>query len=765
MPQFGATVSSTGNNNSAPPKKRKWKTGTGIALLTLGVACSGVFASGQSTPGANTAPVIVLKSEGVEFRMEPAGGRYSFAWNGHNVVAPSSTAGVLLAGSAVTFRRSGSCGGDVCHLTGVNTAGSHLQLTIALSAHRAELVATPEHAGDELRFVTAGAAPGFGLADHAVLLPFSTLPQKQYNTDISGFADDQFLSGQGLARLVSNFAIYPRQQFAEVLVDPWMKVVHSSPEQIVQGVAHANGPVKLYYFFGNPHQIYAQYLAVRNASGYRVFLPKYEAFGVGWEAFGALGWNTNQKTVEESVDRYIAMGYPLRWAVIGSGFWPAEPRMNETTSFGMWNHEKYPDPAALIHHFESEHLAVMLGLRITFITTGPFADEGVAKSYFIKKDDRPEVFHGGWPKLPYYLLDAHNPAALDWYMDLVKRWQAYGIDGWKEDFYGYGGNGLRDDKVDPVNNRLMEEKQLVIERNGYLSSNGDLHRINDFNFDQDQDRGPVNALALAYSGFPLVYPDIVGGTFGENRFASERTEKMQIYMMRNAQWASLHSSMGMGEPPWTFSTHTAKVMLQAAQLHEQIGPYIYSNALRFAYDGYPWTMTPLPIAFPDDPRVYGRENATVRGYEWLIGDALLATPLYGDDYATATSRDVYLPRGEWMDFDTGKLYHGGQTLEDFALPPGKTPLFVGGSGVTIEEREGKVLVCVYPVSLRSETDLTLPEGGLPIHVQVRGLPAGTPWSTISVRDGAGASIAAHRSNHAFVFIPRAGEHYIVQAMR
>jgi alpha-D-xyloside xylohydrolase len=696
--------------------------------------------------------------------MELAGGRYSFAIDGHSVVAADKDAGVLLAGSPVTFRRSGSCRGAVCHLSGVSAAGGHLQLTVSLSQHEAELVATPEHPGDELRFVTVGAAPGFGLADHSVLLRFSTLPHKQYNTDISGFADDQFLSGQGIARLVSNFVIYPRQRFAEVLVNPFTKIVHSSAEQIVQGVAHANGPVKLYYFFGDPHQIYAQYLAVRNASGYRVFRPNYEAFGVGWEAFGALGWNTNQKTVEESVDRYIAMGYPLRWVVIGSGFWPAQPQMNETTAFGMWNHEKYPDPAALIRHFHREHLAVLLGLRITFITTGPFAAEGVAKGHFLKKDGRSQVFHGSWPKLPYYLLDAHNPVALDWYMNLVKRWQAFGIDGFKEDFYGYGGYGLRDDKVDPVNDRLMEESQLVIERNGYLSSNGDLHRINDFNFDQDQDRGPVNALALAYSGFPLVYPDIVGGTFGENRFASERNQRMQMYMMRNAQWAALHSSMGMGEPPWTFSAQTAKVMLQAARLHEQIAPYIYSNAVRFWRDGYPWTMTPLPIAFPDDPHVYGRENATVRGFEWMIGDALLATPLYGNDYATATARDVYLPRGEWMDFDTGKLYPGGQTLEQFALPPGKTPLFVGGSGVTLEDRGGKLVICVYPVAVRGEADLTLPQGGPLVQIHVRGLPVGTPWSGIAVRDSAGRRIAAQRSKYAFVFTPHAGERYSVQAL-
>lgn len=763
MPAFRATAGLMHGGRSAALKRSRRKASAGAALLVVILACAAFDAGGQPQSETKHTPVV-LKNGGLQFRMDSIGGRYSFAWNGHLAVAPDATAGVLLAGSPVTFQRSGSCADAVCHLSGISQAGSHIQLTVKLFPHEAELIASLGQAGVELRFVTAGAAPGYGLADHAALLRYSTLPQKQFDTDISGFADDQFLSGQGIARLVSNFMIYPRQQFAEVLVDPRTKIVHSSASQIVQGVANADGTVKLYYFFGDPHQIYAKYLAVRNASGYRVFQPKYQAFGVGWEAFGALGWNTNQQTVRESVDRYIAMGYPLRWVVIGSGFWPAPPQMNETTSFGMWNHEKYPDPAALIRHFHNEHLAVALGLRITFITTGPFAAEGVAKGFFLKKDGQPQVFHGGWPKLPYYLLDAHNPAALDWYMSLVKRWQAFGIDGWKEDFYGYGGNGLRDDKVDPVNNRLMEENQLVIERNGYLSSNGDLHRINDFNYDQDQDRGPVNALALAYSGFPLVYPDIVGGTFGENRFASQRTPKMQIYMMRNAQWAALHSSMGMGEPPWTFSAQTAKVMLQAAQLHQQIAPYLYSNAVRFARDGYPWTMTPLPIAFPDDPHVNGRENATVRGYEWLIGDAFLATPLYGNDYATAQSRDIYLPPGEWMDFDTGKLYRGAQILRDFALPVGKTPLFVGGSGITLEERGGKVLVCVYPVSARSAAELTLPQGGPVVHVQMRGLPLGAPWSGIVVRDGRGRPVQSESSGHAFVFAPRAGGRYTVEAL-
>ncbi|MEO6803574.1 MAG: hypothetical protein ABI197_10075 [Granulicella sp.] len=68
-------------------------------------------------------------------------------------------------------------------------------------------------------------------------------------------------------------------------------------------------------------------------------------------------------------------------------------------------------------------------------------------------------------------------------------------------------------------------------------------------------------------------------------------------MMRNAQWAGLHSSMGLGELSWSLSPKVARIMLDSAKLHARFAPYLFSNAKRFAEDGYPWTMVPLPSPF------------------------------------------------------------------------------------------------------------------------------------------------------------------------
>lgn len=657
-------------------------------LLFLGIAAI-PDVMGQVPPQG-----VDLHHDSLTVHIEFAPLRYSFA-DKLGTILKAAKSGILWDGAPVQAVSVGSCGTTLCLLHLVQSSVSVGTLMVKVKEHDVMFRLTAAKPGHRLEFRTSGLSPGYGLGDHSIT-------HQHYDTDITGYANDHFLADGGLVRFVSNFIIYPKQGVGVVLVDPFEKIVHSSEQEIDEGVTHAQVHTEIHYFFGSPHEIYAAFRRVRNETGYPVLAPKAAMFGLGWEAFGALGWNTNQKTVQENVDRYRAEGYPLRWAVIGSGYWPKEKAMHATTSFGMFDHEKYPDPAALFRHFHNEGIKVLLGLRICFVVGGPFTQEALDQGYFLKKDGKPEIYHGDWPESPYYMLDAHNAAALNWYMGLVRRWTRFGVDGYKEDLYGYTSADMRDDKASPINDLLMKQGMYVIERTGYLESNGDLIRINDFNYDQNQDRGPVNSLAMAYSGAPLLYPTLVGGTFAENKFSTKRTHRMQVYMMRIAQWAAVHPGMAMGEPPWSFpDPEVAQVMKSAALLHARLQPYFYSQGTQFAIDGYPWPMTPLPVAFPEDANVYGRGNDHVRGYEWMIGDALLATPLYGDDYLTANTRDVYLPRGRWIDYDTGQTYQGPTTLKNFAIPPEKTPLFVGGSGIVLEEVDEHLVARVYPIAPRA----------------------------------------------------------------
>ncbi len=95
-------------------------------------------------------------------------------------------------------------------------------------------------------------------------------------------------------------------------------------------------------------------------------------------------------------------------------------------------------------------------------------------------------------------------------------------------------------------------------------------------------------------------------------------------------------------------------------------------------------------------------------------------------------------------FDTGKLYAGKQMLKSYPLPAGKTPLFIGGSGVTLEAIKEQNRICVYPVANSASVVLTLPHSEQDVHVYVRGLGQDTPWASISVKTPSGKLVASRR---------------------
>lgn len=651
------------------------------------------------------------------------------------------------------------------------------EVKLSLAPHYMKLAVSPQQQGSYTIVArTQGITPAYGLADHAAHGNGQWDKDVRASTDLTGFEMNP-LHGH---RMVSNFAIFPKQGLAQVNIEPGDKLVKFTEEENAQGSIGVAEMPAFYYFIGSPKEIYQDFLQVRNAEGYTVYKPKYEWFGVGWEAFGALAWNTNHETVTKNVNQYLELGYPLRWMVVGSGFWPSSSGefdehgtpygsdseleeakvLQATTSFGMWDPQLYPNPKEMIDYFHEQGLIFTIGLRIGFIPGGPFTEEGLENDYFIQDDaGNPKLFKAGFPEPEIYLIDGQNPAAVDWYVELCQKWMDYGVDGFKEDLFGYP-QSLPDDLIDPINRALMDKGVYIMGRNNYLGSAADIHRYNDFNYNQPQDRGPLNGLAYAYAGFPYVYPDIIGGTgLATGRFGDEPQEKLRVYLMRYAQYAALNPSMSYGYGPWQFDEETNTVALEAAQLHERLLPYIYDAALDAFETGYPYPMTPLPIAYPEDEQVYHLADTSRRSYQWMIGESLLATPLFGDDYATAQGRDVYLPEGKWMDYDSGETYEGPTTLEDYPLPIGKTPLFVGGKGIVVELKDDVLKARIYPVAQETEMTFTDKDGETQSTISI----VNPDWENAKIINTAsGEEVAFEEVTHAMEFNLRPGESYRVE---
>jgi alpha-glucosidase/alpha-D-xyloside xylohydrolase len=81
-------------------------------------------------------------------------------------------------------------------------------------------------------------------------------------------------------------------------------------------------------------------------------------------------------------------------------------------------------------------------------------------------------------------------------------------------------------------------------------------------------------------------------------------------------------------------------------------PYLYSAVRQCTTTGMP-VMRALWLHYPDDPVAVARED------EYLWGRDILVAPVVQQG---VTSRQVYLPHGDWHDFWTGERVQGGRTI-------------------------------------------------------------------------------------------------------
>ena len=107
---------------------------------------------------------------------------------------------------------------------------------------------------------------------------------------------------------------------------------------------------------------------------------------------------------------------------------------------------------------------------------------------------------------------------------------------------------------------------------------------------------------------------------------------------------------------------TAKKYLH---LRYRLLPYIYNLGHEAATTGLPM-LRPLVLEYQDDP------GSATSKTEFMFGSGLLVAPVI---VAKATSRQVYLPPGRWINYDEGYEVSGPTNLE-VAAPHDRIPLFV-----------------------------------------------------------------------------------------
>ncbi|MDN5200319.1 glycoside hydrolase family 31 protein [Fulvivirgaceae bacterium BMA10] len=592
-------------------------------------------------------------------------------------------------------------------LLATNVEGDKANIYISFKNQVATFRIEPEKKGTNTISLRLGGMPvAHGLGDVAAYEEdFNIIKNKRKTYVIE--------NNGGGKRWVSTFTIFPQNSLAGVFFDKGKKSVVLNDQEYQMNIT-TEGEATFYYFLGEPTEIYKNYKSVRNQNGYVDVLPKSRLFELGWESWDALGWNTNQVTVKGILEKFLQNGYPIKWAVTGSGFWD---KGGTTTSFGRWG-EKFSDASTFKTWMNDHDIKWMIGLRTNFIPEGgPYfpktkkRDKNLKVNSFYGNELTTEAKRNGYlvnnsegkpfaitsnifPIVPSHLLNGEVPGAAEWYQKQYAKWE---VDGIKEDTM------MDLDSLTNVYNapitEISNEGGLVMARNGEFTAPGSLLRINDTGVGQLSGRIPINYLQYAASGFPNVYSDVTGVHNMHNIKDVDRN-------IRHTWLLSLTSGIAVGAFPEKWPEDKRKIFKKAIDFHYALAPYMYSAAVASYESGYPYTLTPMTIAFPKDSMTSKLEH-----FQWMIGKSVIATPLL-KNYQSG-KMNVYLPDGVWFDFDSGKKYEGPVVLEAFEIPLDKTPCFVGGQGVIVlrDSDNTHLSAKVYPIADRKTSfSFTYPDG-------------------------------------------------------
>jgi len=118
--------------------------------------------------------------------------------------------------------------------------------------------------------------------------------------------------------------------------------------------------------------------------------------------------------------------------------------------------------------------------------------------------------------------------------------------------------------------------------------------------------------------------------------------------------------------PWTFGTEAERICRDAINLKYRLHPYFYTYAREAFETGMP-LIRALLLEYPEDPETYILES------EFLIGKELLVAPVVEKE---ATGKQVYLPQGEWIDFNDNVTIYKGKQWITYPVTLSKIPVFV-----------------------------------------------------------------------------------------
>lgn len=162
---------------------------------------------------------------------------------------------------------------------------------------------------------------------------------------------------------------------------------------------------------------------------------------------------------------------------------------------------------------------------------------------------------------------------------------------------------------------------------------------------QSLDFQPYFTALASNAGYTWWSHDIGGHLFSKGR------EELYLRWLEFGVFSPinrLHSSnIGISKEPWNYP-HVEEAAKRWLRLRHELLPYLYTANVRTAYDGVP-LISPA-YYFDKSPLAYAKAFRN----EYFFGEQLFVAPITSKSKDGVSTQEIWLPRGEWFDFFTGK---------------------------------------------------------------------------------------------------------------
>ncbi|XP_063627354.1 myogenesis-regulating glycosidase-like [Cydia splendana] len=171
----------------------------------------------------------------------------------------------------------------------------------------------------------------------------------------------------------------------------------------------------------------------------------------------------------------------------------------------------------------------------------------------------------------------------------------------------------------------------------------------------------TTTLQMNLNGYTMVLPDMIGGN-GYNLDNPDSGLPTKQLFIRWVQANTFLPAMQFSFVPWGFDNETSEISLKYTKLHAEYATHIQAAMNASVLDGRP-VNGPLWWIAPNDAQ------ALTIWDQYLLGEDIIVAPILVEN---ATSRDIYLPEGEWLEKGDESIVHTG-------------PLWIRGHSVPIDD--------------------------------------------------------------------------------